>query len=261
MLMLPQSFVSYIVDACGSNNMLSITVKAMDFKNNLKKMKVHCEAVIIGPSCLSSMLKRGCEQKPEHKLLTRKIIMHGQSERSSLQGEKIVLVSPTAAAELILAQKLLRQYLSADFRARYTLIDFGKNLKTQTLVNSYFSRCLWSISAGQSPFSLLPLLRPFLKRLLSEPRLLPLSLQPTAARCDPQFWEEVWFHAEGNPGVRLWQWHLHSLSHGLGKAFKHFSFKQTLLNDHRTMIANVWFCFNCLFEINYLLWELKTASS
>lgn len=124
----------------------------------------------------SSMLKRGCEQKPEHKLLTRKIIRHGQSERSSLQGEKIVLVSPTAAAELILAQKLLRQYLGDDFRARYTLIDFGKNLRTQTLVNSYFSRYLWSISAGQSPFSLLPLLRPFLKRLLSEPRLLPLSL-------------------------------------------------------------------------------------
>lgn len=58
MLMLPQNFVSYIVDACGSNNMLRITVKAMDFKNNLKKMKVHCEAVIIGPACLKFHVKK-----------------------------------------------------------------------------------------------------------------------------------------------------------------------------------------------------------
>lgn len=58
MLMFPQNFVSYIVDACGSNNMLRITVKAMDFKNNLKKMKVHCEAVIIGPACLKFHVKK-----------------------------------------------------------------------------------------------------------------------------------------------------------------------------------------------------------
>lgn len=58
MLMLPQNFVSYIVDACGSNNMLRITVKAMDFKNNLKKMKVHCEAVIIGPAYLKFHVKK-----------------------------------------------------------------------------------------------------------------------------------------------------------------------------------------------------------
>lgn len=156
--------------------MLRITVKARDFKNNLKKMKVHCEAVIIGPACLKFHVKKRLWGKTWAQASNKENNQAWSERGSSLQGEKIVLVSPTAAAELILAQKLLRQYLGDDFRARYTLIDFGKNLRTQTLVNSYFSRYLWSISAGQPPFSLLPLLRPFLKRLLSEPRLLPLSL-------------------------------------------------------------------------------------
>lgn len=58
MLMLPQNFVSYIVDACGSNNMLRITVKAMDFHLFQIIFKVHCEAVIIGPACLKFHVKK-----------------------------------------------------------------------------------------------------------------------------------------------------------------------------------------------------------
>lgn len=87
----------------------------------------------------------------------------------------------------------------------------------QVVIISCFSRYLRGVSAGQPSISLLPLLRSFLERLLTEPRLLPLHDQPTAACRHPQHREEVWLHAEGNQGVRLWRWHLHCLPHGLGK--------------------------------------------
>lgn len=238
MRMLPQNFVSHIVDVCGSNNMLRITVKAMDFKNNLKKMKVHCEAVIIGPACCKFHVKKrlwaktwaqAANKENNQAWSEQEVFTAGRENRISFT-HSWSRINPGSKAFTAIPRCWLQGTLYSDW-------FWKKKLKTQTVVNSYFSRCLWSVSAGQSPFSLLPLLRPFLKRLLSEPRLLPLSLQPTAARCHPQLWEEVWFHAEGNPGVRLWQWHLHRLSHGLGKAFKHFFFKQTLLNDHsRCMI-------------------------
>lgn len=85
------------------------------------------------------------------------------------------------------------------------------------MIISCFSRYLRGVSAGQPSISLLPLFRSVLKRLLAQPRLFPLHNQPAAACRHPQLREEVWLHAEGNQGVRLWRWHLHRLPHGLGK--------------------------------------------
>lgn len=80
-----------------------------------------------------------------------------------------------------------------------------------------FYRYIRRFSAGQPAITLLPVLRPLLKRLFPKQRFLSLLCQPTAAHHHPQLRKEVWLHAEGHQGVCLWWWRLHRLPYGLGR--------------------------------------------
>ncbi|KAI4817213.1 hypothetical protein KUCAC02_009489 [Chaenocephalus aceratus] len=60
---------------------------------------------------------------------------------------------------------------------------------------------LRGLSSGQPPLPVLPLLRPFLQRLLSKPRNVPPYGQPAAAHRHPQLREEVRLHTQGHSGV------------------------------------------------------------
>lgn len=110
------------------------------------------------------------------------------------------------------------------------------------VIISCFYRYVRRFSAGQPPVSLLPLLRPFLKRLISKQRLLPVHRQPTAAHRHPQLREEVWLHAEGDPGVRLWWWHLHCLPYGLGKDYQPVVDKSWSIRSRQTVKVLYFIC-------------------
>lgn len=143
----------------------------------------------------------------------------GQEQEVFTAGRmKIPLVSATAVAESTALMSFIATpqcWLEGKSKSDW----LNKSICSGGYHFLFFSRYLRGVSTGQPSISLLPFLRSFLKRLLSKPRLFSLYNQLTAACRHPQFWEEIWLHTEGNQGVRLWQWHLHCLPHGLGKDY------------------------------------------